>query len=170
MIRGQSGFVSHCPEVVTDVIAISVGHPDLITGIAVFPIVIDHISGPVELPDGILLPGMFVRARVREGINNKAILIPQQAVTRDPKGNPTALVVNPNEVVELRMLKLDRAIGNQWLVSDGLISGDNVICEGMQRIRPGSTVKAFPLTTGQKSADKTEKGSSKGQDRKDGGS
>lgn len=121
-------------------------------------------------PDGILLPGMFVRARVREGINYRAILIPQQAVTRDPKGNPTALVVNTNEIVELRMLKLDRAIGNQWLVSDGLVSGDRVICEGMQRIRPGSTVKAVPLTTDQKSADKTEKGSSKGQDRQDGGS
>jgi membrane fusion protein, multidrug efflux system len=121
-------------------------------------------------PDGILLPGMFVRARVREGINPRAILIPQQAVTRDPKGNPTALVVNPNEVVELRMLKLDRAIGNQWLVSDGLVSGERVICEGMQRIRPGSTVKVVPLDTGQKTADKTEKGSSKEQDRQDGGS
>jgi membrane fusion protein, multidrug efflux system len=121
-------------------------------------------------PDGILLPGMFVRARVREGINDRAILIPQQSVTRDPKGNPTALVVNPNEVVELRMLKLDRAIGNQWLVSDGLVSGDRVICEGMQRIRPGSTVKAVPLTTDQKSVDKTEKGSSKEQGRQDGGS
>jgi membrane fusion protein (multidrug efflux system) len=107
---------------------------------------------------------------VREGLNDRAILIPQQAVTRDPKGNPTALVVNPNEVVELRMLKLDRAIGNQWLVSGGLVSGDRVICEGMQRIRPGSTVKAVPLTTGQKTADKTEKGSSKEQGRQDGGS
>jgi membrane fusion protein, multidrug efflux system len=96
-------------------------------------------------PEGILLPGMFVRAVVQEGIKEGAILIPQQGVSRDPKGNPLALVVDAGEKVSQRMLTLDRAIGDKWLVTAGLASGDRVIVEGMQKVRPGASVKAVPF-------------------------
>jgi membrane fusion protein, multidrug efflux system len=96
-------------------------------------------------PKGVLLPGMFVRAVVREGIKEKAILIPQQAVSRDPKGNPLALVVDAGDKVSQRMLTLDRAIGDKWLVTAGLASGDRVIVEGMQKVRPGASVKVVPF-------------------------
>src|SRR5512141_1055626 len=98
-------------------------------------------------PEGVLLPGMFVRAVVREGIKEKAILIPQQSVSRDPKGNPVALVVDPGDKVAQRMLTLDRAIGDKWLVTAGLGSGDRVIVEGMQKVRPGASVKVVPFET-----------------------
>jgi membrane fusion protein (multidrug efflux system) len=93
-------------------------------------------------PTGVLLPGMFVRAMVQEGVNGQAILIPQQAVSRDPKGNPMTLIVNDAGTIEQRALRLDRAIGSQWLVSSGLAVGDRVVVEGMQKVRPGSPVKA----------------------------
>ncbi len=81
---------------------------------------------------------MFVRAVVKEGVNEQAILIPQQAVSRDPKGNPFALVVDAGGKVQPRMLTLDRAIGDKWLVSSGLAAGDRVIVEGLQKVRPGA--------------------------------
>lgn len=112
---------------------------------------VDPTTGSVVLrmvfpnPDGLLLPGMFVRAVVKEGVNERAILIPQQVVSRDPKGNPIALVVNGERKVEQKMLTLERAIGNQWLVASGLTPGDHVIAEGMQKVRPGDTVTEAPL-------------------------
>jgi membrane fusion protein (multidrug efflux system) len=101
-------------------------------------------------PNGVLLPGMFVRVVVKEGVNAQAVLIPQQAVSRDPKGNPTALIVGTSGKVEQRMLSLDRAIGDQWLVSTGLAPGDRVIAEGMQKVRPGASVKEVPFEPGRK--------------------
>lgn len=101
-------------------------------------------------PKAVLLPGMFVRALVREGINEEAILVPQQAVSRDPKGNPVALIVDEEGNVRQRMLTLDRAIGDKWLVSAGLASGDRVIIEGMQRVRPGASVRVVPFNDGSK--------------------
>jgi len=101
-------------------------------------------------PNGVLLPGMFVRAVVKEGVNKQAILIPQQAVSRDPRGNPVALVVDDAGKVGLRTLTLDRAIGDQWLVSTGLSPGDRVIMEGVQRVRPGATVKEVPFDASRK--------------------
>ncbi|OGV63548.1 MAG: efflux transporter periplasmic adaptor subunit [Lentisphaerae bacterium RIFOXYB12_FULL_65_16] len=98
----------------------------------------------VPNPNGVLLPGMFVRAVVSEGVNDRAILIPQQAVSRDPKGNPLALLVDAAGKVEQRQLVLDRAIGDKWLVSSGLAAGDRVIVEGMQKVRPGTAVKEVP--------------------------
>jgi len=100
-------------------------------------------------PNGVLLPGMFVRASVKEGIDENAILVPQQTVSRDTKGNPVALVVNAAGIVEMRLLAVDRAIGAQWLVSSGLEAGDRVIAEGMQRVRPGVPVKVVPFEAGQ---------------------
>lgn len=92
-------------------------------------------------PKGVLLPGMFVRAVVTEGVQEQAILIPQQAVSRDVKGNPIALVVGPEDKVQPRILTVDRTIGDKWLVSSGLSVGDRVITEGMQKVRPGVVVK-----------------------------
>ncbi|HOD84650.1 MAG TPA: efflux RND transporter periplasmic adaptor subunit [Acidobacteriota bacterium] len=96
-------------------------------------------------PDNVLLPGMFVRAVVTEGVNENAILVPQQAVSRDPKGNPLALIVDQSGVAQVRMLTLDRTVTDRWLVSKGLSVGDRVIVEGLQRVRPGMPVRAVPL-------------------------
>jgi len=101
-------------------------------------------------PKGLLLPGVFVRAVVKEGVNNQAILIPQQAVSRDPKGNPVALIVDAAGKAGQRRLGLDRATGDQWLVSSGLAAGDRVIVEGMQKVRPGASVKEVPFDAGRK--------------------
>ncbi|PKN33479.1 MAG: efflux transporter periplasmic adaptor subunit [Deltaproteobacteria bacterium HGW-Deltaproteobacteria-19] len=114
-------------------------------------ITVDPTTGSVVLravfpnPKGILLPGMYVRAVVQEGIHKQAILVPQQAVSRDPKGNPLALIVDAEGKVQQRMITTDRAIGDQWLVTSGLAAGEKVIVEGMQKARPGSTVKAVPF-------------------------
>ena len=111
-------------------------------------VTVDPTTGSVILrgifpnPEGFLLPGMFVRAVVKEGVSEQAILIPQQAVSRDPRGNPMALIVDAEGKVQQRSLTLDRAIGDQWLVSSGLSAGDRVIVEGIQRARPGAAVKA----------------------------
>jgi membrane fusion protein (multidrug efflux system) len=94
---------------------------------------------------------------VKEGINEQAILIPQQAVARDPKGNPTALIVDAADTVRQRMLTLDRAIGDQWFVIAGLVPGDRVIVEGMQKARPGAGVKAVPYESGKKNDPESEK-------------
>ena len=101
-------------------------------------------------PNKTLLPGMFVRAVVVEGVNDQAIMVPQQAVSRNPKGNPLAMIVDSGGTAQARMLTLDRAIGNKWLVSSGLAPGDRVIVEGLQRVRPGATVRAVPFVTGGK--------------------
>ena len=96
-------------------------------------------------PNGILLPGMFVRAVLKEGVNEHAILVPQQAVTRNPRGNPFTLIVDAEGKVQQRMLTLDRAMGDKWLISSGLVSGDRVIVEGMQKVQPGASVKVVPF-------------------------
>ncbi|MGE0115246.1 MAG: efflux RND transporter periplasmic adaptor subunit [Steroidobacteraceae bacterium] len=84
-----------------------------------------------------ILPGMYVRAILEEGVEEHALLVPQQAVARDPLGNATALVLNVDGVVELRKLTIDRAVDNQWLIRDGLQDGEQVITEGSQRVKPG---------------------------------
>jgi membrane fusion protein (multidrug efflux system) len=111
-------------------------------------ITVDPATGSFTLrivvpnPNHLLLPGMFVRAVVQEGIAEQAILVPQQGVSRTPKGEPVALVVDEAGKVQQRKLTLNRAIGDKWLVSSGLATGDRVIVEGMLNIRPGATVKA----------------------------
>jgi membrane fusion protein (multidrug efflux system) len=101
-------------------------------------------------PKHILLPGMYVRAIVQEGEVDRAILVPQQAVARDAKGNPTALIVDGEGKVGKRMLTLDRAIGGRWLVASGLAPGERLIVEGVQKVRPGDAVKVVPFDAGRK--------------------
>ncbi|WP_395752232.1 efflux RND transporter periplasmic adaptor subunit [Prosthecobacter sp.] len=95
-------------------------------------------------PRGDLLPGMFVRARLEEGTTPDAILVPQLAVSRNSKGEPTAMVIGAESKVELRVLETPRAVGNQWLVTSGLKAGDRLIINNLQKIRPGAEVKAAP--------------------------
>jgi membrane fusion protein (multidrug efflux system) len=117
---------------------------------------VDPTTGSVILrmvfpnPNGVLLPGMFVRAVVKEGVNEQAIMVPQQAVSRDPKGNPVTLIVGADGKVAQRILVVDRTVGDQWLVSSGLAPGDRVIAEGMQKVRPGAAVKEVPFVAAQK--------------------
>ena len=107
---------------------------------------VDQTTGSVTLravfpnPDNILLPGMFVHAQLQAGVNAEAILAPQQGVTRDQRGRPTALVVNAEDKVEQRILQTERTVGNQWLINDGLKSGDRLITEGLQYVKPGDEV------------------------------
>ncbi|OPY17965.1 MAG: Multidrug resistance protein MexA precursor [Syntrophus sp. PtaB.Bin075] len=96
-------------------------------------------------PKRVLLPGMYVRAVLNEGINEQALLVPQQGVNRDQKGNPLALIVDVAGKVQQRILTVDRTIGNRWLVTTGLASGDRVIVEGAQKVKPGVSVKIVPF-------------------------
>ncbi|MGZ6292917.1 MAG: efflux RND transporter periplasmic adaptor subunit [Syntrophales bacterium] len=101
-------------------------------------------------PKHMLLPGMYVRALVQEGVVDRGILAPQQGVSRDPKGNPVTLIVDAEGKVQQRMITVDRAIGDKWLVSSGLAAGDRIIVEGIQKVRPGASVKVVPFDAGRK--------------------
>ncbi|PWC21308.1 efflux transporter periplasmic adaptor subunit [Brenneria roseae subsp. roseae] len=111
-------------------------------------VTVDETTGSITLraifpnPQHDLLPGMFVRARLESGINNNALLVPQQGITRDPRGEATAMLVGEGDKVEPRSLKTSKAIGDKWLVTEGLKEGDRVILTGLQKIRPGIQVKA----------------------------
>lgn len=113
-------------------------------------VTVDPGTGSVTLravfpnPDKMLLPGMFVHAQLVAGLKSEAILVPQQGVTRNTKGEPTAMVVNAENKVELRPIKTERAVGNRWLVGEGLQPGDRVITEGLQFIQPGVEVEVAP--------------------------
>ena len=111
---------------------------------------VDPGTGTVTLravfpnPKRNLLPGMYVRAVVEQGVREQALLVPQQGVSHDPQGKAIAMVVNAEGKVEPRVLITERAVGDKWLVSDGLAAGDQVIVEGLQKARPGSPVNAVP--------------------------
>ena len=102
-------------------------------------------------PDHVLLPGMFVRASIEEGVNDNALLVPQQGVTHDPSGHATALVVSPDNKVELRIIQATRTLGDQWVVQGGLNEGERVIVAGVQKAQPGILVRAVeaPVKTAQ---------------------
>jgi len=110
-------------------------------------VTVDERTGAVTLravfpnPSRDLLPGMYVRAVVEEGTAEQALLVPQKGVTRDPTGKATALVVSADNKVETRALTTSRSVGDQWLVTAGLVAGDRVIVDGLQRVRPGVTVR-----------------------------
>jgi RND family efflux transporter MFP subunit len=111
-----------------------------------FEVTVDAGTGSVTLralmpnPERLLLPGMFVRGLIDEGVREGTVLAPQQGVTHNIKGEPTALVVGPDNTVQLRVLKTDRAVGDQWVVTEGLQPGDRVIVEGLQQAKPGIKV------------------------------
>ncbi|MGB9716034.1 MAG: efflux RND transporter periplasmic adaptor subunit [Thermodesulfovibrionales bacterium] len=119
-------------------------------------VTVDPTTGSVVLraifpnPENVLLPGMFVRAIVKEGINKKAIMVPQQTVFRDTKGNPFVYIVDKESKVQIRPIIIDRAIEDKWLVSEGLSAGEQVIMEGVQKVMPGMPVKTVPYVTQQK--------------------
>ena len=113
-------------------------------------VTVDPGTGSVTLravfpnPDQVLLPGMYVRAVLEEGVREDAVVVPQRGVTRDARGQATALVLNGEGIVEQRKVTTERAVGNQWLVSEGLAAGDRVIVEGLQRVRPGMQAAVLP--------------------------
>jgi membrane fusion protein (multidrug efflux system) len=112
-------------------------------------VTVDQTTGSVTLravfanPKAELLPGMYVRAILQEGVRQQAILVPQQGITHDASGKATALVLGSDQKVELRELTVNRAIGNQWLVDAGLKAGDRVIVDGLQRVKPGMTARVM---------------------------
>ncbi len=109
-------------------------------------VTVDAATGAVRLraifpnPQGLLLPGLYVRAAVTQGVDTHGILIPQQAVGRDPKGDPTVLVVDAKNMARLRIIKTGRAVGNQWQVLEGLKTGEKVIVEGLAKVQPDMPV------------------------------
>ncbi|HVI97892.1 MAG TPA: efflux RND transporter periplasmic adaptor subunit [Sphingomonas sp.] len=118
-------------------------------------VVVDPNTGTVTMrarfpnPEGLLLPGMFVRARFAQAIDTSAFLVPQQAVTRDPKGEATVLIVGAENKVEQRTVKADRVDGANWVVTDGLKPGDKIITQGTAKAMPGMTVKPVPASSKQ---------------------
>ena len=114
-------------------------------------VTVDQSTGSVTMraifpnPKQALLPGMFVRAVLAEGINESAILVPQRGVTRTPKGDAMVMTVGAEEKAEPRTITVVRTVGDSWLVSDGLKTGDRIILEGLQKARTGTPVKAIPF-------------------------
>ena len=115
-------------------------------------VTVDQETGAVALravfpnPKADLLPGMYVRAVLQEGVKQQGLLVPQQAVTRDSTGKPIAYVVGADNRLERRVLETDRAIGDQWLVRSGLASGEQLVVDGQQRAAAGAEVKVVPWT------------------------
>ncbi|WP_425998406.1 efflux RND transporter periplasmic adaptor subunit [Caulobacter sp. DWR1-3-2b1] len=115
-------------------------------------VTVDPTTGSIGLratfanPNGVLLPGMYVRAVLSTGTAQNGMLIPQPAVSRDPKGNATVMVVGAKSLAEPRVVVASQTIGDKWLVTSGLKPGDQVIVEGLQKVRPGAPVKAAVIT------------------------
>jgi len=113
-------------------------------------VTVDQTTGSVTVraifqnKDRVLLPGMFVRARIEEGVNPNAIIVPQIGITHDQKGTPTALVVGADNKVALRQLVTSGTFGQNWVVDSGLNAGDRVIVQGVDKVRPGAEVKTVP--------------------------
>jgi membrane fusion protein (multidrug efflux system) len=95
-------------------------------------------------PQHLLLPGMFVRGELSQGVQARGILVPQRAVSRDERGHPTVMVVGKKNIAELRVIQADRTVGNSWLVTGGLKPGDQVIVDAGPLLRPGVPVKPQP--------------------------
>jgi membrane fusion protein, multidrug efflux system len=134
-------------------------------------VTVDPTTGSVILrivvrnPDATLLPGMFVKAVIEEGVNERAIIVPQQAVARDPQGNPFVMLVRTakhqdsksdesQDIVKRQSITIDRVLGAYWLVSSGLEPADRVIVEGLQKARPGGEVRVVPFKAASENAAK----------------
>jgi membrane fusion protein (multidrug efflux system) len=96
----------------------------------------------VPNPAGLLMPGMYVRAVIDEGVLAHGVLAPQEGIEHDPRGDASALVVAADGKVEQRMVDVSRAVGNRWLVNQGLSAGDRLIVSGLQKVQPGMSVQA----------------------------
>lgn len=111
---------------------------------------VDETTGSVTLravfpnPEGEILPGMYVTALLDEGSQQNVLMVPQQGITHNEQGKATALILDQENVVQLREINAVKAVGNQWLVTTGLRPGDRVIVSGLQRIRPGSKARVLP--------------------------
>jgi membrane fusion protein, multidrug efflux system len=145
------GSVTGAPASAEARIALDDGSTYPLAGrLQVTDVTVDQTTDAVTLravfpnPSALLLPGMFVRATIVEGVTPKALLVPQQGVGHDQKGQPTALVVNARGVVEQRQLQVSQTVGNKWLVTAGLNAGDRVIVEGVQSAQPGQSVRVIP--------------------------
>jgi len=114
-------------------------------------VTVDPGTGSVDLravfpnPDGTLLPGLYVRARISKGVVDAGVLAPQAAVTRDPKGQASVLVVGAGNKAETRPLTIAQTVGDKWLVTAGLKAGDRLIVDGLQKAQPGAVVKPVVL-------------------------
>jgi membrane fusion protein (multidrug efflux system) len=114
-------------------------------------VAVDPMTGSYALrvvvpnPDNLLMPGMYVRAIVSNGVRDRGLLVPQKGITRDPKGNAIAMVVNPDGIAEQRAVEVGRTVSDQWLVIGGLNEGDQVIVEGLQRVRAGAQVNVTEM-------------------------
>lgn len=114
-------------------------------------VAVDEATGSVTLraqfanPDSLLLPGMYVRAVLDEAVSSAALLVPQQSVSRDTKGNALAMVIGKDDKVEQRMVVVDRAVGNKWLITEGLNAGERVVVEGLGKIRAGQAVQVVSI-------------------------
>lgn len=132
-------------------------------------IAVDPTTGSYNLrvvfpnPQHLLLPGAFVWAVVQEGTAEEAILVPQQGITRNTKGEPVALIADKDDVVRQVVVTLDRAIGNRWLISGGLTAGDRLIVEGLQKIRPGVKARVVPFVENDRKANAETAASSQPQ-------
>jgi len=121
-------------------------------------VTVDETTGSITLraivpnPNHALLPGMFVRARLDEGTNPNALLVPQQAVARTPTGQATVMVVGADNKVEARQVTTSQAIGDKWLVTDGVKAGERVISTGPQRAKPGAQVTPQEVSDDAKAA------------------
>jgi membrane fusion protein (multidrug efflux system) len=117
-------------------------------------VTVDPTTGAVVVratfpnPDGVLLPGLYVHARLIEGVARNGLLAPQTGVTRNERGQAVAMVVGPNNVVAQRMVATDQTIGDKWLVTGGLAAGDKVIVDGLLNLHPGAKVQAHPMAGG----------------------
>lgn len=117
--------------------------------------IVDPNTGSVTLralfpnPEGLLLPGMFVRARFAQAIEQRVVLVPQQALSRDPQGNATVFLAGKDNKAEERKVSATRTQGTAWVVSEGLRPGDRIIVQGTANLRPGQPVKPVPANSPQ---------------------
>jgi membrane fusion protein (multidrug efflux system) len=111
-------------------------------------VTVDQGTGTVLLraifpnPDHSLLPGLYVRARLQEGVNDQGLLVPQQGVSHNTHGDSTVLLVDKDNKAALRIVQTSRAVGDKWVVTGGLAAGDKIIVDGLQKVRPGTVVQA----------------------------
>ena len=124
-------------------------------------ITVDPTTGMITLraefpnPDDLLLPGMFARARLEQAVDSNAITVPQRGVAYRADGNPSVMVVTPDDKVAVVPVTVNSAVGNKWIITSGLKAGDRVILEGLQQIQPGMTVNPVPFASTNNAADET---------------